>query len=550
MFAKMKGFVKSFMCLAASLLLASCTYRDLKAVERTMETDPVIADSLLAAFSMPERGRSQALYALLKTQIDYKMYRDADSDSLIRVATDYYGRKYKGYHAAMAWYSLGCISAELGNDSTAADAYLSALSLFPDTLVRYYALAEQNLGRHYEKRRMYDEAYKMFISCAANAERLADTSTMIYAKYQSGLSYLYAEKIENATLIFDSLLADSTYLSVWQNILLQKAKISIYTNDFTSAINYAKSFINNASDKSTIGAAYSILGDAYNNLCLNDSAIFFYNKSLQCEDELYTLCSNAKMLTKLSISSNHTDDAAQYFDKYLYLNDSISKIENQDILIRLKNAHELDIEWLKMRSRNRLFLTICISILIIAVTFIQFAISNKKKKNELFLEKKQNNLLQLQNEIATEKSQLQSESIKYLEEKVLQMTSDNIKAKDILLQVQKQKIPSEKMLFQRTSGYDILLHVINDPTFSVSKNEMQIILNDLTNCFSELIAYSHLVFSEISIRDIHILILSEYHVNYEQIAAILGGITAEGIRKKKYRLKKDHPTFCSIFTLD
>lgn len=141
------------MCLAA-LLLASCTYRDLKAVERTMETDPAVADSLLCEIPIPAHGRSRALYALLKTQIDYKMYRDADSDSLIRVATDYYGRKYKGYHAAMAWYSLGCISAELGNDSTAADAYLSALSLFPDTLVRYYALAEQNLSYIYLEHNM------------------------------------------------------------------------------------------------------------------------------------------------------------------------------------------------------------------------------------------------------------------------------------------------------------------------------------------------------------------------------------------------------------
>ena len=115
-------------------------------VERLLETDPVRADSLLGTVPVPDSRKGRALYAILRTQADYKNYKDIPDDRLIREATDYYGNRKKDYHAAMAWYSRGCVLSLTDDDLGAINAYLTAKDLFPDTLVRYYLICEHKLG--------------------------------------------------------------------------------------------------------------------------------------------------------------------------------------------------------------------------------------------------------------------------------------------------------------------------------------------------------------------------------------------------------------------
>ncbi len=140
--------------------------RQLEQLEAQLDTAP---DAVrLALDSIPLAtldGEARALYAILRTQADYKCYVPLTTDTLIRYATTYYNRNRKSYRAAMAWYSLGCVYTELKYDAAAVDAYLQAQSLFPDTTVRYYALCHQNLGRHYLNRRMLDDALSSFRQC-------------------------------------------------------------------------------------------------------------------------------------------------------------------------------------------------------------------------------------------------------------------------------------------------------------------------------------------------------------------------------------------------
>lgn len=98
---------KDLLLVVALFALAGCMRSKLLQVEKLIETDVEAADSLIYSIDEPAGKRNGALYAMLKTQIDYKQYRDIPNDSLIRIATDYYGTKYKDYHAAMAWSVWG-----------------------------------------------------------------------------------------------------------------------------------------------------------------------------------------------------------------------------------------------------------------------------------------------------------------------------------------------------------------------------------------------------------------------------------------------------------
>ena len=93
------------------LAAVSCGGRhsELAQVERLLETNPAQADSLLGTISIPDGKRMRALYAILRTQADYKNYKDIPDDALITDACNYYGTRKKSYHAAMAWYSRACV---------------------------------------------------------------------------------------------------------------------------------------------------------------------------------------------------------------------------------------------------------------------------------------------------------------------------------------------------------------------------------------------------------------------------------------------------------
>jgi len=74
------------------------------------------------------RQSNLALWAMLKTQADYKCDVPLRSDSLARIATDYYGvPRRPDYHAAMAWYTLGCVYKETSDDVNGTDAFLKAI---------------------------------------------------------------------------------------------------------------------------------------------------------------------------------------------------------------------------------------------------------------------------------------------------------------------------------------------------------------------------------------------------------------------------------------
>ena len=130
--------------------------RQLERLEAQLDTAPDAVRLALDSIPFSSLGdEERALYAILRTQADYKCYVPLTTDTLIRYATDYYNRNRKNYRAAMAWYSLGCVYTELKHDAAAVDAYLQAQSLFPDTAVQYYGLCYQNLGQHYLNKKMY-----------------------------------------------------------------------------------------------------------------------------------------------------------------------------------------------------------------------------------------------------------------------------------------------------------------------------------------------------------------------------------------------------------
>ena len=181
--------------LLCMMTVASCgsrsVMRELESMESVLDDSPDSVRSRLDSIDASSlHGESRALYAMLRTQADYKCYVDIPGDSLIREATSYYGIRRKNWRAAMSWYSLGCVYTLQNNDTGAINAYLKSLSLFPDTLTRYYSYAEFKLGNLYKHCSMYNEALSSFGSCLLKSIRLKDSTTISYCNYHIATSHM------------------------------------------------------------------------------------------------------------------------------------------------------------------------------------------------------------------------------------------------------------------------------------------------------------------------------------------------------------------------
>ncbi|MBO7050079.1 MAG: hypothetical protein J6W42_05640 [Bacteroidaceae bacterium] len=378
----------AFMFIAIGWLLTGCVDSRLSKVEQLMDSDLLTADSLIYSMDVPTGKRNSALYAMLKTQIDYKMYRDITNDSLIRIATDYYGTKYKDYHAAMSWYSLGCVSGLNGLDSTAVDAYLKAMRLFNDTLVRYYALCEQNIAHIYVEHDLADEAMQMIKACHINAERLKDSAAIAFCEYNIANFLLYREQFDEAQTMFLEL-KDSKWLSDDSKDipLIQLSKISQFKDgNYNQSIEYIDSFLSRNQHNVSNGAAYSVKADAYYGLNQMDSAQLYYHLSLTETTDPNTFCNTYRRLSEIQTVKGNKDSAAYYIKQANLWMDSSMIAYNPNIIYKTI----LNNRGIGILPQSRLYKHFVLPIIILTVVLIITGIAlqinwyreRRKKKQE------------------------------------------------------------------------------------------------------------------------------------------------------------------------
>jgi len=343
---------------------------ELAQVERLLETNPTKADSLLGTIGMPEGKRDKALYAILRTQSDYKNYRDIPDDALITQACNYYGTRKKSYHAAMAWYSRACVLSLTDDDLGAIKSYLTARDLFPDTLNRYYVICEHNLGKQYLARHLYDEAMDILELSLKNALTIRDDVTAAYSKYNIALIDLYQERFQKAEAAFIQLASNPNLpvlLRTETNLQLSKIQLH-HHNAPDKALQYINRYINEVGFQS--GAGYSIKADAFYTAGAYDSAYHYYQKSLECDTELSTESNSYSRLPELSLMFGHEDKTAYYIEKYKECLERQNERYNQNSITALKLRHNLEKYEMIHKEEKKRYLILTVSIIAVAILLL------------------------------------------------------------------------------------------------------------------------------------------------------------------------------------
>ena len=512
--------------------VVSCLHDNgrLREAELLMETDPKEADSILVSMTEPTSRRDRAWYVVLKSLADCKNDRIITSDSLIRTATDYYGSLHKNYRAAVAWYTHGCVYTHLGNDHSAIYAFLKAKDLFPDTLVHYYALTEYKLGTRYQNMKMYNQAMVQFMNSSINADRLQDT----VMSYKSNLMLfecaLRLGEEDASNQFFNTILSRQDYIheTFSDDTLFDGTRLRYY-------------IIGDKGDYSLPeGVDYPFKAKMYLMKGIYDSAYFYYRKALDNSTYLYGRQILADNLTKVSVLMNNQDEAMYWHDYYGRLSDSIRIAEKTDTkdITDLQNVHLQELTEERMWYRHKRFMILGFSslLLFVALTLLAYMMFKNREKKRIIL--KQEDLLNMEQEI-------RKGSIAILESQVREQSQTNPQARTALLNLYAHRLQTGSDYFRKTNEYKSLLSAASGNILSAE--EKAIAMAALEQSFSDTIVDMQTEYPGMDKEESLTLILSSLGFKNELIAELFGNVTAEAIRKRKYRFGKANPDFFALF---
>ena len=476
--------------------------------------------------------RNLALYAILKTQADYKLYRDIPTDSVIRIATDYYGFGRKDYHAAMAWYSLGCINEINGHSLEALDNYLNAHFLFPDTLSRYYALCYQNAGSIYVNHMNFRQAESALQKCL-NHPACKDDLRMYYScLYNLGLNALYSENIAYADSLFSLIINDPFALDAYvRRSSFEKLVLSPYKGiDADSIIKSIGDYQRRWVTDSYNGVLLSIKADAFMQSGNIDSAYHYYRESTLNTDEIYTLCSNAKSLTLLSSSLGRSTETSQWFMNYIEMRDSITEQEMRNEIQELKHRHESDQAERELKYRHIQFVLISISIIVILTMFLLLVFLHEKQRMaRIFFEKKER--------LSELELSVKNASIKLLEDQVHKLSEINPEANNVIIELYSQRLKSGISRFKETEEW---ISFVSATSYPLHTDQSKRILNAAKECFYDTIVDFKKEMPNEAEDDIITVLLYYMNCSYENISGLFN-ISADAIRKRKSRFLARQP---------
>lgn len=527
-------FHNALYCLLLMTLCLGCSGRrympQLERLETQVDSEPhLVAQALDSMPSRKFRGEPRALYALLRTQADYKCFVPITSDSLIRYATDYYDGNRKSYRAAMAHYSLGCVYSELGDDAAAIEAYLRAQSLFPDTTVRYYGLCYQNLGHHYLKKNMIDEAltaYTLYYKLAEGHDRL-------YAAIGLAQAYIRNKCPNEAKDILEDLLDnhDKTDAKSLKIILFELGKIEYtFNKDNTKAEEYFDQLIT-LYDESEVAAAYWFKGDIAEKRGNIELAVHYYQKAMMDGNNTYLLYNCARSLQYLSIDTTAQPELYNYVKLFEQMGDSINRIERRTEIDEIHTAHAMEMHQRELSERHRRFMYIAALVLICLLASIAIA--------ALYIEqRRKRHYLHLQQELQRNQAKVYK-----MYESIEEKRDNGALMREQVLSLYRANLETSIALFHRESWHKRLqqlseLRSKDVPSFTIKEREQltelleRSFITVITNLRDEAAKQD----GRLSAEDIHLYLLLSLGYSTGVIRECQAASSDDVIRKRRVRL--------------
>ncbi len=400
------------------LLTISCNRAtdDLVQAEQLLENHPDSALRLLK--SIPNQKlffrADKALYALLYSHALDKNEIIVDSDTLIRIATDYYNQS-DPLHAGYAWLLRSRIAQNRKNVPEQASCLLKALEFSKSAGDnKLYALLNYEKAKLHFNQQQFDKAIAYFKVSNAYFGKTNQLRSIVLSNIHTGYSFLHIQKTDSAQKYYFRAkdiaiqLKDIELLSV---IFKSIGSLYFERSDYKNALKYfyKAPFVG---IKIYDSNKYYLIADAYIKLNQLDSAKFYMRKvksSTEIGPDYYRLWQH------IYEKEGNSTKAIYYADKVVITTVLLYKQKLQesfDGLEKKYNYQNLQLANQKLiikDKQNSLYLLISILIIVAFIaTFIfwrlrvkqrQLAIQSQSLKQETALlekEKENSNLLKKQ----------------------------------------------------------------------------------------------------------------------------------------------------------
>ena len=284
--------------LSVCVLLGSCVEKNVSnvfdKVEGYMDVCPDSALLLLEQIPHSEelRGKQRADYALLLTQARDKNYLDSlQSDSLIKIAVDYYKNGEDKVKAGKALFYYGKVMHLQDIDTLAIQAYLSALAKLEKTEeYKLQGFVHEYIGVLNTDRKLYKDALDNYQSSAYCFQKAVDTLGVIYVYRDIARIYYVEQKydsvynyINRALSLCEKKKGCISFERVIPSLLLVKGIAKRNEGDLGDAIALLKTAVETEQDRHSMHHCSMSLGNIYLNQNKLDEAKRYFTLALKSE---------------------------------------------------------------------------------------------------------------------------------------------------------------------------------------------------------------------------------------------------------------------------
>ena len=403
--------------------------------ESVMFDHPDSALHILEDMPMPSARRDKenhALWCLLVTQAQYKRMMKIPSDSLVRIAYDYYKPTDNARRKAMSALYMGDINYELRNIEEAMRYYLEGkteVEKTDDYKTGYLVMV--SLCRLYLYRDFADyaleacrKAYDYAVKDSNKRYQLASLKFMARCYCISDSLSKAIDTYHKCSELTLELELENYYYDIQSEIAL------VYKNkgDIEKSLEIIKSFPIKYQPALLTGKNYYLLGQ-------QDSAYIYLNEALKTYN-IYTKASAYEYLYKLADTPQYRKYLKTYCDSLLFYNDSIIAIDKGKEIIAYKEKYDhqkliTEQQRLKLEKadaqRMMFIITIC---LIVAIAVVAYLYQKRLVRKETTIRKQSEQLQDYMLQLHEYETRLMQNN-RYMEELKEQLSGQEMNSEEL-----------------------------------------------------------------------------------------------------------------------
>ena len=348
--------------------------------ESVMFDHPDSALHILEAMPMPSARRDKenhALWCLLTSQAKVKQLMKIPSDSLVRIAYNYYKPTDNARRKAMSALYMGDINYDLGNIEEAMQYYLEGkteVEKTDDYKTGYLIMS--SLGKLYLFRNFADYALEACTAAYDYAVKDSNKRYQMTALRYLARSYCLTNELSKAIDTYNRCASLALDLGLGTDRYYYKVQTEIALV-YSNSGNLEKSLVLSKS----LPAKYQstvLIGKNYYYLNEHDSAYTYFQKSLDA-DNVYTKTSIYEFLYRLGDSPKYRKYLKTYCDSLLFYKDSVMSLDKGKEIIAFKEKYDhqrliTEQQRLKLEKaeaqRVLIIVTLCLVVIISVLVYL------------------------------------------------------------------------------------------------------------------------------------------------------------------------------------